>query len=216
VTLRICKYLLFVLALTAFEVPAATLSITVRDREGATVKDVVVIARPASGTAAATTRSRPAVMDQINRQFAPYVLAVHTGTSVLFENSDTVAHQVYSFSPARQFELGLYRGRPRSPIVFDQPGIVVLGCNIHDNMIGYVYVTDAPYFGTTDARGRIEFADLAAGDFTVELWSPRQSGNEAPLRRMITLTDAASLDFQFRHSLSPEPAPVRDPRLRDY
>jgi hypothetical protein len=135
---------------------------------------------------------------------------------VLFENSDTVAHQVYSFSPARRFELGLYRGRPRSPIVFDQPGIVVLGCNIHDNMIGYVYVTDAPYFGTTDTHGRIEFTDLAAGDFTIALWSPRQSGNEAPLRRMVTLTNAVNVDFQFRGPLSPEPAPIRDPRLRDY
>ncbi len=92
-------------------------------------------------------------MDQVDRQFSPYVLAVHTGTRVLFVNNDSVAHQVYSFSPAKRFELALYHGKPREPVVFDQPGIVTVGCNIHDNMVGYLYVTDAPWFGTTGNDG---------------------------------------------------------------
>ncbi len=88
-------------------------------------------------------------MDQVNRQFSPYVLAIQTGTRVLFANNDSVAHQVYSFSPPKHFELALYHGKPREPVLFDRPGIVTVGCNIHDNMVGYLYITDAPWFGTT-------------------------------------------------------------------
>jgi plastocyanin len=115
--------------------------------------------------------SAAAVMDQIDKQFVPAVLAVATGTAVSFPNRDDIRHQVYSFSPAKRFELRLYEGTPSAPLTFDQPGLVILGCNIHDWMLGYVYVTDDPWFGVSDAEGRIHL-DAPAGQYPATLWHP--------------------------------------------
>lgn len=112
-----------------------------------------------------------AVMDQLDKQFVPAVLAVSTGTAVSFPNSDDIRHQVYSFSPAKRFELRLYEGTPSAPVTFDKPGLVVLGCNIHDWMLGYVYITDDPWFGVSDAQGRIQL-DAPAGQYPAMLWHP--------------------------------------------
>ena len=156
-------------------------------------------------------------MDQLKKQFVPYAMVVQTGTPVLFANSDSIAHQVYSFSPARQFELGLYRGRPRDPVVFDKAGVVVLGCNIHDNMVGYIYVTDSPWFGKTDERGRWDASGLPSGSYAVQIWSPRFSSGESQLRQNAQVgTERSVLTFHLRQSLQAEPAPVAEPRLRDY
>ncbi|HAW22137.1 MAG TPA: hypothetical protein DCX38_02040, partial [Pseudomonas sp.] len=115
--------------------------------------------------------SAAAVMDQIDKQFVPAVLAVATGTAVSFPNRDDIRHQVYSFSPAKRFELRLYEGTPSAPVTFDQPGLVILGCNIHDWMLGYVYITDDPWFGVSDAEGRIQL-DAPAGQYPAPLWHP--------------------------------------------
>jgi plastocyanin len=121
---------------------------------------------PAGGVAA----PGKAVMDQQEMRFVPSVLAVRTGTSVTFPNRDDIRHQVYSFSPTKRFELRLYQGTPSEPVVFDKPGLVVLGCNIHDWMVGYIYVTDDPWFAVSDAQGKVSFDDLPAGDYRVTLW----------------------------------------------
>ncbi len=112
-----------------------------------------------------------ALMDQVAKQFVPAVLAVATGTAVSFPNSDDIRHQVYSFSPAKRFELRLYEGTPSAPVTFDQPGLVVLGCNIHDWMLGYIYITDDPWFGVSDAQGRL-LLDVPAGQYPATLWHP--------------------------------------------
>jgi plastocyanin len=206
------------LALASVLAHASPLAVNVRDRNGMPVKDVVVIARSLNTNDKAIEDPQPAVMDQMNRQFAPFVIAVRAGTSVLFANSDSVAHQVYSFSQARPFELGLYRGKPRSPIVFDKPGVVVLGCNIHDNMVGYVYVTDAAHFGTTDATGQWRSRDLSAGEYSVEIWTPRASPHETALKKVVTFSQNPStpVEFRFENPLGPAPVAVREQRLRDY
>ncbi len=122
---------------------------------------------------AATAASAPGIMDQRNKQFAPTVLAVRSGTSVKFPNSDNIRHQVYSFSPAKRFELRLYQGTPSEPVLFDRPGVVVLGCNIHDWMLGYVYVTDDPWFAVSDDKGHVQIDGLPAGRYQVTLWHPQ-------------------------------------------
>ena len=94
-----------------------------------------------------------AILDQINLAFVPDLIVVPVGSTVEFPNSDSVSHQIYSFSPTKRFQLPLYHGKPYPPVHFDQAGIVTLGCNIHDRMVGYIYVTDAQYFGRTDAHG---------------------------------------------------------------
>ena len=79
---------------------------------------------------------------------------------------------MYSFSPAKHFQLPLYKGEIHPPVVFDQPGLVVLGCNIHDSMVGYIYVTPAPYFGVTDASGTLLLKQVPKGDYQIVIWSP--------------------------------------------
>jgi len=133
--------------------------------------------RPVAGavlSVAGQAQRKPApvaIMDQLDKQFVPAVLAVATGTAVSFPNSDDIRHQVYSFSPAKRFELRLYEGTPSAPVGFDHPGLVVLGCNIHDWMLGYIYVTADPWFGVSDAQGLINL-DAPAGQYPATLWHP--------------------------------------------
>lgn len=146
---------------------AASLQGDVVDAKGAPLANAVVTLQgPATGAAA----PGKAVMDQQEMRFVPSVLAVRTGTAVTFPNRDDIRHQVYSFSPAKRFELRLYQGTPSAPVVFDKPGLVVLGCNIHDWMVGYIYVTDDPWFAVSDAQGKVSFDNLPTGDYRVTLW----------------------------------------------
>jgi hypothetical protein len=152
-------------------------------------------------------------MDQQILQFVPRVLVVGVGASVNFPNSDSVSHQVYSFSPAKHFQLPLYKGEVHPPVVFDQPGLVVVGCNIHDSMVGYVYVTDAPYFGTTQTDGTLELRAIPRGDYKVVLWSPFIADPAASLTRTLHVDGVtpAMASIQLKSSLraQPEPRPAR-------
>ncbi len=196
---------------------AAELTVDVLDATGRPARNVVVNATPKAPVAATARSATMAEMDQVDRQFSPYVLAIRTGTPVLFSNNDSVSHQVYSFSPVKRFELGLYHGKPRAPVVFDRPGIVTVGCNIHDNMVGYLYVTDSPWFGTTDARGRWKVSEMPAGEYEVLVWSPLLPPQDATLTQSIIIGDApARASFKLMRPLRPEPAPVKDKRVREY
>ena len=152
-------------------------------------------------------------MDQKNRAFVPALLVVGTGTAVEFPNSDTVSHQVYSFSAAKKFKLPLYKGLAHPPVTFDQPGLVVVGCNIHDEMVGYILVTDAPAFGRTGTDGRLALPHLAAGDYEITAWSPYLADDAAVLSRRsrIEATGTTALRFDLRRDLrsQPEPRPGR-------
>ena len=160
--------------LLAFALPwaaaAADIEIRIASR-GQPVADAVVSLHG--------TRPQPAkpgtraVMDQRNNTFVPGVLPVQLDTSVAFPNGDQVRHQVYSFSPAKRFELPLYAGVTAAPIRFDRPGVVVVGCNIHDGMIARVVVLDTPHFVKTASDGRARLS-APAGDYQLRVWHPRQ------------------------------------------
>ncbi len=107
---------------------------------------------------------------QIERRFVPEVSVVPVGSAVNFPNRDTVRHHVYSFSAAKRFEIKLYVGTPASPVVFDQPGIAVLGCNIHDNMTAWVVVVDTPWYGRTSLDGRLTLPAVPAGRYKLRAW----------------------------------------------
>ncbi len=130
-------------------------------------------------------------MGQRNRQFTPTVVAVPVGGAVNFPNYDTVRHHVYSFSPAKKFEIKLYAGTPAAPIVFDKPGTATLGCNIHDGMIGYIHVVDTPFYGVTDAQGRLTI-DVPSGDHKVRIWSPAMGETAAPVEFKLKTGPAAT------------------------
>ncbi len=131
-----------------------------------------------------------AAMDQIDLEFRPGVLLIPVGSQVSFPNSDSVSHQVYSFSQAKKFQLPLYRGKPYEPIEFDKPGLVIVGCNIHDSMVGHVYVTDAPVFGITGADGTWTASDLPPGRYEVAVWHARLRDIVKPLKQTVTIAKA--------------------------
>lgn len=148
---------------------AGTLQLQVQDKNGKPLPEAIVFLESADAKAAARPIKGIEVA-QVARQFKPSVTVVTPGTSVLFPNQDTVRHHVYSFSPTKTFELKLYAGVPANPVVFDKVGIAVLGCNIHDNMVAWVLVVDTPYFGHTDAQGKLTLDNVPNGTYKLRTW----------------------------------------------
>ncbi|SIR39623.1 methylamine utilization protein [Pseudacidovorax sp. RU35E] len=158
-----------VAALLSLGCRAATVDVGVVDAAGRPLAQAVVFLE--SPAAAALVRPLKGMeLAQAQRRFMPEVLVVTRGTSVDFPNRDEVRHHVYSFSPAKRFELKLYIGRPANPVLFDMPGVVVLGCNIHDEMVGWVLVLDTPFYGRTDAQGRLVLKDVPPGGYQLRAW----------------------------------------------
>lgn len=142
------------------------------DQQSQPLPDVVVVLASESGEYPAVPSGTQAVMDQVKRQFDPHVLAIQQGTLVSFPNSDDILHHVYSFSTPKPFELELYHGKPSQPVLFDKPGVVVLGCNIHDQMLGYIYISASPWQAVSDAQGRAQLQNVPPGKYQVTLWHP--------------------------------------------
>ena len=158
---------------------AGTLQVTVQAADGP-LRDAVASLHRLDARAPAAPEK--AEMDQRDLQFAPHVLAVTAGSEVRFPNRDNLRHQVYSFSPARTFDLPLYSGHQAEPVRFDTPGVVELGCNIHDGMIGYIVVLETPYHAVTGADGVARF-EVPAGAYRLEVWHERLAAGQPPLRR---------------------------------
>ncbi len=196
--------------LAAQPAAAANLTAYVKDDAGKPVADAVVYASPRGGTSSKTPRER-VVMDQRDLQFMPYVLPVQIGTPVYFPNRDNIRHHVYSFSPAKKFELPLYKGTPTAPVVFDKPGAVALGCNIHDWMIGYIYVLETPYFGKTGDRGEARLTNLPAGGYELRVWHPRLKEAVDKTLRPVTLSASGETRIEFSIGLNPEQRRQRPP-----
>jgi plastocyanin len=115
------------------------------------------------------------VMDQINKAFEPLVLVVPVNSLVSFPNSDDIRHHVYSFSPAKTFELKLYAGKPKSPVRFNEKGLVVMGCNIHDAMVGYIYVTDKENAYVSNEKGEVVLPRTLALNMQLKVWHPNST-----------------------------------------
>jgi plastocyanin len=141
---------------------------TVTSADGKAVADAVVFVR--DPLPAATSHPNPQIVDQVNKTFVPEVLPIVVGTLVHFPNHDQIHHHVYSFSPAKTFELPLYKGEDAAPVLFDKVGVVKIGCNIHDWMSGVILVLPTPYFTVTDRDGRFTLSDLPGGTYTLSAW----------------------------------------------
>lgn len=169
----------------------AAVSVQVLDAAGQPVPNAVVYAEPANPLPASSKAPRQVEIEQKNKTFFPLVTVVQTGTPILFPNHDTVRHHVYSFSPAKTFELKLYSGVPGSPVVFDKAGTVVLGCNIHDEIVAFVAVVNTPYFGVSDRSGTVRLEGLANGKYTLKAWYFRMGPNEAAVEQPLQLQGEA-------------------------
>ena len=184
--------------------PAGSLVARVLTAAGQPVADAVVVAVPVDPVALPAGRARAEQLDQIDKEFVPKVKAVFVGSTVAFPNRDSVRHHVYSFSPAKRFELPLYAGVPSQPVLFDRAGVVVLGCNIHDWMVGYIYVAESPWFGKTGADGRVVIADLPPRRYSVRVWHPQQEGEEEATRRALDVAAGQALEATWTVPLKPE------------
>ncbi len=146
----------------------ADLHVLVVDQDGLPLANSVVESRH---EALQQVPGEIAVIDQINKRFVPMVIAIAQGQSVNFPNNDNIRHHVYSFSPIRQFSTELYADVHGDPILFDQPGIAVLGCNIHDSMVGYIYVSEFAHMAVTDAQGSATLS-MSTLPPSLSIWHP--------------------------------------------
>lgn len=170
---RLSKLIAALLSCTPLMAAASDLSIKVFDLRGRPVVDAVVyveLTNKASAQLSPAPRSKTSEVEQRGRQFLPLVSVIQSGSSVNFPNNDTVRHHVYSFSQAKVFELKLYSGIAGRAIVFDKPGTVVLGCNIHDSMVAFIHIVDTPWFAKTDPTGEARIPSLPNGSYRLRAW----------------------------------------------
>ena len=157
---------------------AADVTVSVRTPDGHPLNNAVVMLETTSphGTASVTNYE----ISQHDLMFDPFVIVVPAGSTVYFPNRDKVRHHVYSFSPAKRFDLKLFSNLQNRSVIFDRAGIVAIGCNIHDSMQAYIRVVNTPYFARTGADGRVVLRGVPNGASTLRVWHPhlRAPGNE--------------------------------------
>ena len=193
---------LFLFVLTGLALRASDGSLAVRVQHGQLpLVDAVV-----SLTALDATVSPPAVFPEVtiaqeDKEFDPYVTPVMAGTRVSFPNRDNVQHHIYSLSKPKRFEKPLYASGASESVLFDLPGIVALGCNIHDWMIGYIVILPTPWFAKTDTGGGAVVAGFPAGRYRLEVWHPRLA---KPVSREITLAAGENSPESFTLQLKPD------------
>jgi len=200
------NFLLFAagLGLTA-PLSAAPLAVRVVDASGRPVRDAVVTLYPAGSAARAPSAGGRFVVSQQNLQFHPFLTIVPVGADVSFPNLDPTKHHVYSFSPAKRFELKLF-ARDQSRIVrFDKAGVVALGCNIHDAMSAFIVVTDSAWTARTNAQGIAAFGNAPNAPGRVTVWHPYLRAPGGTLQQAIAPTQR-SANFMVR--LRPPPVPM--------
>lgn len=169
---RICKTLLLLFGLTlSFVSVAETVTFVSTNQFGQPLPDVVI--EPFTDETISAADAEPAVMDQINKRFRPEQLLIQTDRQVDFPNSDNIRHHVYSFSKAKTFELKLYADKPESPVAFPKHGVVVLGCNIHDTMIAYIFVSRSESTAVTDKTGQATVSISDSDEFNI--WHKHQA-----------------------------------------
>jgi plastocyanin len=179
-------------------VTAGELRATVVNDKGEPVAQAVVYARAQAAPPAAPTQ-QTAIIDQVDKEFVPTLTVVYQGTEINFPNNDNIRHHVYSFSKSNAFEIPLYANQKAPPVTFSNPGVVALGCNVHDWMSAYVFVSDTPYYGVTNADGTVTLSALPAGKYEVEVWQAQLRGKPGKHRQAVTVSDGlADLAFTIK------------------
>ncbi len=186
---------------TASSARAGEIAASVADTAGKPVAEAVVFVYEIPG-GAFPPPAEPAVMDQINKEFVPRVLPILAGTKVRFPNKDNTHHHIYSFSKAKKFEVPLFKDEPADPVEMEKPGVIKLGCNIHDWMLGYILVLDNPYFARTGADGKAALAGIPEGEYELAVWSERLKGPVEATRQKVKV-GAGAAKAAFKPSLGP-------------
>lgn len=179
---------------------AADVAFKLVDQNKLPVADAVIwlVALDPAAAALAPATAKRADIEQVAGQFEPFVTAIRAGASVRFPNNDRMQHHVYSLSPARKFELPLHKPGKADAVVFDKPGVVAVGCNIHDWMSAYVVVVDSPWFAVTPADGGAKISGIPPGRYRAEIWHPRLAAND---KREVAVSEAAAAPVAVELSL---------------
>lgn len=196
------RFILFLLLIMANSVSfAGNIAVTLLDNQQKPLANAVVYLLPK--TASVEPVENMAIMDQVDTQFYPHILAVQRNTQVSFPNSDSIQHHVYSFSSAKVFELELYKGLRADPLLFDNLGVVEMGCNVHDWMLGYIYVVDTPYFKKSDLAGEV-IINVPVGEYTLKAWHPRISDSPESFQMMLSVQGETQVKMSVPSALLPD------------
>jgi plastocyanin len=200
--MRIDRHIAFVAILAlASSARGGSVVVLTKDAAGTPVPDAVAYVKPLDTPAELSPPAEPVAIVQKDQEFVPYVTPVVVGTRVVFPNRDKVQHHVYSVSPAKKFEIPLYIGESTATILFDRPGQVTLGCNIHDWMVAYILVLDTPFFAKTARDGSASLSGLPPGRYRLEVWHPRLSGK---VERDLVIAGAADTEQVVSVTLRPD------------
>lgn len=193
------------LAATSLACSASGVAVQVSDSSGQPLADTVVYVE-AEGGAALPKPLKSAEIEQKGLKFIPLVTVVQVGSRIDFPNNDRVRHHIYSFSPAHKFDQKLYSGTSAAPQIFDKPGVVVLGCNIHDKMVAYVRVVETPYYGKTDGAGVARIELPAGARYVLKAWHYNMVGGQ-PAEQALAVKAGEELSAAaFRLALKPPAA----------
>ncbi|MBU3671521.1 MAG: methylamine utilization protein [Sinobacteraceae bacterium] len=186
---------------------AGALEVTLVDKAGKPVADAVVeIVSPVVPLPANVPLT--ASMDQIDKEFVNPLLLVVVGTRVSFPNKDNIHHHVYSFSEAKTFELPLWTGNNTKSVLLDKPGVVVVGCNVHDWMQGHIYVAATQRMAKSDARGKLLIPNLPAGGYAFRIWHARLKASDISKLHNVVIEDRGNTAYPATLELG------RDRRIR--
>jgi plastocyanin len=183
--------------LAAHPALGATVDVAVTDDHGRPAENAVVELSAGAGVAQPSVANVPAeaIVDQRAETFLPLVSLIRKNGHVVFTNNDKTMHQVYSFSEIKQFAFEIDEGQRSAPVVFDKSGVAAVGCNIHDQMITYVYVVASAWAARTDAGGHAKITDVPAGTYRATIWHPQLAAGQAPATRPLVVSgDSAKLD----------------------
>lgn len=217
--MRVRPFAVSMLFLAAAPVSAGELIVRIDDGHGKPAGDAVVTVRRegesgldphAAGERIAATR----IIDQRDETFIPYVEIFRPGDQVVFRNSDRTRHHVYSFSPAKTFEFVIAPGASTPPVTLDQVGEISVGCNIHDQMITHLFVSDAPWVARATAEGNAFIDGLPAGTYIVQVWHPQLRPGKPEPRQTIVVGDA-QVSTAFSLALLPDPRQGANDRERN-
>lgn len=191
---------------------AGTVNVSIRDASGRPAENAVVelVPQQSGGASGSPNLPEQAIVDQRNETFLPLVSLIRKGGHVVFTNNDTTMHQVYSFADTKQFAFEIDEGQRSAPVVFDRAGVAAIGCNIHDQMITYVYVASEPWALRTDTAGHGQFANVPEGHYRATIWHPQLAAGQSPPSFPLVVSGDAS-EFSATIALS-----ASDPRAKKH
>lgn len=200
--------------LVCLPIHAASLAVTIKDMKGNPLIDTVVYLE--AGASATSTQDAEIQVEQRGKEFHPFVSVTTVGSTAFFPNHDGIGHHVYSFSPAKTFELPLSEAESTSSIAFDKAGIITVGCNIHDWMVGYIYVVDTPYHAVSNDAGQLTINNLPAGNYIIHVWHPGIKAGAA-LEQPLIISETEVVQQDFSLDIRPEYfwKPLRPPETEE-